>query len=335
MDAYKNAHVNTIDAVLLLMEQKKADIISFAPAIGSAILALTDKRTAITVCLSNASATTIAVTERKQATRTTVVTTGRGLAAAAVSYASSKNNPLLVKEFQAFKTKLSEAKDADLSITAGNLLNKLQEIAKELPEYGVSADNLAKFSAAIDQFKADAPSVKNARNASSTENGEAEKLIAEARDIIVLQIGGILEHIQDKISAIYAAFRKAAKLPKAPVTSTELTIVAFDALTNAPLERVSPKLLNETTQQQAAQKTATSTVKTVTKQSAKQKAKAEAKDAQMRTSTTGEVVLKQNISKSQVWEITREGYETAIVTLPKLKVGKKHTIEVRLTPIAA
>jgi hypothetical protein len=36
-----------------------------------------------------------------------------------------------------------------------------------------------------------------------------------------------------------------------------------------------------------------------------------------------------------VWEITKEGYETAIVTLPKLKVGKKHTIEVRLTPLAA
>ncbi len=98
MDAYKNAHVNTIDAVLLLMEQKKEEIIFFAPAIGSAILALIDKRTAITVCLSNASATTVAVTERKQA---------------------RNSKPMH-------------------------------------------------------------PSVKNARNASSTENGEAEKLIAEA-----------------------------------------------------------------------------------------------------------------------------------------------------------
>ena len=49
----------------------------------------------------------------------------------------------------------------------------------------------------------------------------------------------------------------------------------------------------------------------------------------------GEVVLKKDISKGQVWEITREGYETTIVTLPKLAIGKSHTLEVRLMPIAA
>ena len=79
----------------------------------------------------------------------------------------------------------------------------------------------------------------------------------------------------------------------------------------------------------------TQTVTQTTRQSAKTKAKAVVKAAQMRTSATGEVVLKKNITKSQVWEISREGYETATVTMPKLKIGKKHTLEVRLTPIAA
>jgi hypothetical protein len=45
--------------------------------------------------------------------------------------------------------------------------------------------------------------------------------------------------------------------------------------------------------------------------------------------------LKKDIAKGQMWEITRDGYETAIVTLPKLAIGKSHTLEVRLTPIAA
>ena len=330
MDAYKNAHVNTIDAVLLFMEQKKEVLLPFAPAIGTDITTLTDKRAAIAVALENADIKTSAVTERKKATRNTVVTTGRGLAAAAVSHASSQNDPLLVKEFQTFKTKLLEAKDADLPVVAGNLQKKLQELPKGLTERGVSADDLTNFAAAINQFKADAPSVKNARNASSSENNEAEKLIAEARDIILLQIGGVLEHIQEKIPAIYAAFLKTAKLQKAAVTSTELTVVAFDAFTNAPLQGVSPTLVTETTKP-----TAQEMVKQSLTQSAKQKARTAAKTQEMRTSAFGEVVLKQNIAKGQVWIITKEGYETATVTLPKLPIGKKHTIEVRLTPLVA
>jgi hypothetical protein len=330
MDAYKNAHVNTIDTVLLFMAQKKEDILPFAPAIGAAITALIDKRAAITVSLSNAHVTTTAVTKRKKVTHDTVVTRGRGLASAAISYASSQNNPLLVKEYQAFKTKLSEAKDADLPIVASNLLNKLQEMAKALTEYGVSADSLVNFNAAIEQFKAESPAVKNTRNASSTENVEAEKLIGEARDIIVLQIGGILEHIQDKIPAIYTAFLKAAKLQKAAVARTELTLIVLHGVTNAPLEGVVSRLVNETKQQETTQET----VKRIVRQSAKQKAKIAAELQQMRTSATGEVVLKRNVTKGQVWKISKEGYETLIVTLPRFQVGKKHTIEVRLMPSA-
>lgn len=334
MDAYKNAHVNTIDTVLLFMEQKKEAILPFAPAIAADITALTDKRAAITTALENAAVKTTLVTERKKATRNALVTMGRGLAAAAVSHANSKNDALLIKAFKGFKTSLSEAKDADLLIISGNLQKKLQDIAKDLTERGVSADDLTAFSVLIEQFKADAPSVKNTRNTSSSENAEADKLIAEARDIILLQIGGTLERIQDKIPSIYTAFLKTAKLQKAAVASTELTIIALHSLTNAPLEGVTSTRVNEATPQAASETAAQGFMQTPTK-SAKQKAKAAAETQQMRTSAMGEMVLKKNITKGQVWEITKEGYETAIVTLPKLKAGKKHTIEVRLTPIAA
>jgi hypothetical protein len=330
MDAYKNAHVNTIDTVLLFMEQKKEAILPFAPAIAADITALTDKRAAITAALENAALKTTPVTERKNATRNAVVTTGRGFAAAAMSHASSKNDPLLLKEFKDFKAKLSEAKDADLPVVAGNLLKKLQGIAKELTDRGVSTDDLANFAATVAQFKADAPSVKNSRNTISSENAEAEKRIAEARDIIVLQIGGTLEHIQDKIPAIYAAFRKTAKLQKAAVASTELTIIALHGLTNAPLEGVTSTRINE-----ALQETGTQNFMQTPTRSAKQKAKAIAETQQMRTSATGEVVLKKNISKGEMYQIAKDGYETLTVLLPKLKAGKKHTIEVRLMPIAA
>ncbi len=330
MNAYKNAHVNTIDAVVLFLQQKKEDIIPFAPAIANDLLALTDKRAAITLSLANADVTTKAVTERKQATRNMVVTTGKKFASAAIAHASSKNDALLVNEYKALRAKLSEAKDADLPVVAGNLYKKLQDIAPNMIERGVTTTDLDNFSAAITQFQADAPTVKNVRNASSSENAEAEKLIAEARDIIVLQIGGTLATIEAKIPTLYAIFLKTAKLQKAAVASTELTFVALHGVTNVPLEGASAQLVNESSKQ-----VATKTVKRTTPQSAKQKSKAVAKEMQMRTSTMGEVILKKNIAKGQVWEITREGYETAFVTLPKLTRGKSHMIEVHLVPIAA
>lgn len=331
MDAYKNAHVNTIDNVLLFLEQKKAEILPFAPAIGTDYLALIDKRAAIAVSLGNAYVTTTAVTERKQTTRQTVVTVGRRLAAAAVGYASSVNDPTLRREFERFKVELSAVKDADLSVVAGNLQKKLAEVAQHLADRGVSPDDLAHFEAATAQFKADAPTVKNTRDASSTENAEAKKLIAEARDIIVFQIGGTLEHIQNKIPSVYAAFLKAAERSKPAVASTLLTVTTIDDATNGPLESVSVDLISETTAKQAAQKT----VKKAIKQSVRQKARASTKAQQSRTSTAGEVVLKQKITRGEVWAISKEGYETAIVTLPKLALGKSHTLEVRLTPIKA
>ena len=84
------------------------------------------------------------------------------------------------------------------------------------------------------------------------------------------------------------------------------------------------------------QKITSGVLKHAIPQTAKQiAAKKAPRTVEARTSATGESVWKKHISRNQTFEISADGYETAYVTLPKFKIGKSHTLEVRLTPLAA
>lgn len=318
MNAYKNAHVNMIDAAILFLTDKKEAIMPFAPAIATDLADLIDVRTLIGVSLQKADVSTKPITENKKKLRNQVIKTGVKFTAAAIAHGIKHKDTTLTTTFRQLKTKLKKAKNADITVICGNLHEKLEDVAEHLVARGVTATDLTNHKADVEQFKADAPKVKNTRSTTGTENNQAKTLIDRAKEIVAEQIGGTLFSIQDKILTIYADFGKISTPQKPQRSSTALNLTVLDGSNDKKLNNVSMKHITDDAEHTGKSGTA----------------KKPAKSREARTSYLGEATLTERITQNETWEITKEGYEPLLLTLPKLPRGKKHTLEVRLTPIA-
>ena len=322
MNARKNADVNMIDVCLLFLKKKRAEIIVHAPAVGDDIDSLIVVRQSIGVALAKSQVTTTGLTQSKVDLRSLVVKTAEGLIAAGIA-AMNKKNAQLVTEFKDFSKKLKRCKDADLPIHCGNLLTPLKANVDNLAGRGVTLATLTAFETVVEQFKVASPEVKGTIKNISVEYTQAQTLIAEARDIIEVQIGGTLFHIKDSISTIYAGFLKASTIQKPQTTPTQFQFNIVNDATNEPIENA--QIVDVTIQP----------LKIKDNKATKKRAKPAkmVKATVVQSTIEGQAFIKKAATQTKTVAITTEGYQPMSLTLPIPTRGKVNVIEVRLMPI--
>ena len=322
MNARKNADVNMIDVCLSFLNKKRAEIIVHAPAIGDDMDTLIALRQSIAAALGKSQVTTTGLTQSKADLKSLVLKTAGGLIAAGIA-AMNNRNAQLVTEFKDFNKKLKNPKDADVSVFCGNLLTSLKENVAHLAGRGVTLDTLTTFEALIEQFKVASPEIKGTIKDMSLENTQAQTLIAEARTIIDVQIGGTLFHIKDNIQAIYAGFLKASTVQKPQTASTQFQFNIVDDVTNQP---VGSAQIDDMTIMPIKSKDNKATGKRV-------KVAKTPKKALIHSTIKGEAFITKAATQTKTLAITAENYQPLQLTLPNPKRGKVNLIEVRLMPI--